>query len=91
MSDVRRFYISANNDKGFEEITEAEWNGLIGEEPDSSFANKVYRGLLSIDDVPEENRATVELIVANKISKWGEYGEQPIRSDELGDMVKGVM
>ena len=52
---------------------------------------KILRGEISIDDVPEENRETVQILVANKIARWGEYQEQEISSDELGRMIKETL
>lgn len=87
-----RYYISSpNSEKGFEEITEAEFLGLIGEGDNRTYATRVYRGTMLIDDVPEENRETVTTIVANKIAKWGGYDEQAITPDELADMIKEAL
>ena len=88
---MTRYYISANNEKGFEEITEAEWNAIIGQTPNSTYANKVYRGTMSIDEVPEENRETVQAIVDAKIAKWGLYENQTISSNELQNLIEEVL
>lgn len=88
---MTHYYISANNEKGLEEITEAEWNAIIGQEPNTTYANKIYRGTMSIDEVPEEYRAEVETIVANKIAKWGEYKNQAVSAFELQNMIEDVL
>lgn len=87
---MTRYYISSPEgvDK---EITEAEWLSLIGEEPVSDYAIKVYKGEMIIDDVPEENREAVSSIVANKVARWGTYENQSINSDELVSMIEGVL
>lgn len=80
---MKHYYISANNEKGFEEVTEAEWLSLVGDENQRGYANKVYRGTMTIDEVPEENRETVQAIVDAKIAKWGLYENQTVSSNEL--------
>lgn len=89
---MTRYYISnPNAERGFDELTEAEWLAIIGNEPERSYAAKVYRGAMTIDDVPEENREAVAEIVENKTAKWGEYSAQEISSDELGAMVEEAL
>lgn len=89
---MTHYYISnPNAEKGFEEITEAEWNAIIGQAPNDVYANKVYRGAMSIDDVPEENRETVQAIVNNKIEKWGLYEDQTISNNEFTNMIEEVL
>ena len=87
---MTRYYISnPEAEKGFEELTEAEWLGLFGEGENRTYANQVYRGEISIYDVPEENRATVETIVANKIAKFGKYSERTISDTEALNIIIG--
>lgn len=74
---MKRYYITNSlSDAGFEEITETEWRDLIGEAPYRQYAKKLYRGLITTNDIPEEYRERVEEIVNNKILKWGLYSEQ---------------
>ena len=89
---MKHYYISnPSSAKGFDEITKAEWIAIIGEEPNRSYATKVYRGQITMDEVPEENKATVESIVAAKIARFGEYGDQPVPATELKNMVEEVL
>lgn len=89
---MTRYYISnPNAERGFEEITEAEWKALIGEAPNNAYASKVYRGTMSIDDVPEENRETVQAIVNAKIARFGTYENQTVSDNELTDMIEEVL
>lgn len=88
---MTHYYISANNEKGFEEITEAEWNAIIGEAPNSTYADQVYRGKISIDEVPEENKETVQAIIDAKITKWGLYENQTVSDNELSNMIEEVL
>ena len=87
----KHYYISANNEKGFEEITEAEWNALIGQPPMSDYANQVYCNEKTLEETPEEYRSEVATIVANKIAKWGEYKNQEINSNELQSLLEEVL
>ena len=88
----KRYYIfNSINKKGFEEVTEEQWNNLIGEHPISSYANQIYHEIITIDDVPYEYRDEVEMIVCNKIDKWGEYKSQIISSLELQNMLEEVL
>lgn len=87
---MTRYYISSPEGVD-QEITEAEWLSLIGEEPVRDYAVKVYRGKMIIDDVPEEDREAVAEIVANKIARWGTYEDRRINSDELVSMIEGVL
>lgn len=77
---MTRYYISnPNNEKGFDEVTQAEFFAVIGDETHRPYASKVYRGEMLLEDVPEEYRATVATIVANRIAKFGQYK----KTDEL--------
>ena len=53
---------------------------LFGDETTRPYANKVYKGTLSIEEVPEELREAVQVVVDAKVAKWGKY-EEPYISD----------
>lgn len=59
--------------RGFEEITEEEYIALSGLPPVKEYANKVYRGEMSIEDVPEEHRENTQTVVNAKIARLGAY------------------
>lgn len=86
---MTHYYISANNDKGFEEITETEWLAIIGDDTTRPYAYKVYRGEITIEEVPEDLRETVSTIVANQISKWGTYENRDIADSEALNIITG--
>lgn len=86
---MTHYYIAANNEKGFEEITEAEWLALFGDETTRPYANKVYKGELSIDEVPEELRESVQAVVNAKIAKWGTYESRDIPDGEALNIITG--
>lgn len=86
---MKHYYISdPSSEKGFEEVTEEVFTSLIGDESTRPYATKVYRGTLSIDEVPEDLRETVQAVVDARIAKWGEYNHQEIPAGELKSMVE---
>lgn len=86
---MTRYYIAnPKAERGFDEVTEAEWLAIIGDDEHGGYAGQVYRGEITINEVPEEARETVATIVANRIERYGEYAEQDISADELGEMVE---
>ena len=89
---MKHYYISnPNAEKGFNEVTEAEWNAIIGQPPISDYANSVYCGSITLEEIPEEYRVDVETIVANKIAKLGEYKDQTVSASELQNMIEEVL
>lgn len=89
--DITRYYIHADNEQGFEEISKEEWDMLINEPPVSGYANEVYQGKKTIEEIPEEYRAETEKVVNAKIAKWGLYKDTKISDSEFTDMVEGVL
>ena len=88
----KHYYISnPNSEKGFDEITETEFFAIIGDKEHAPYASEVYRGELTIDDVPEKNRETVASIVANRIARFGEYNKQEVSSEELQTLIEEVL
>lgn len=89
---MKRYYIADRTQpKGFIEVTESEWNALIGTEETRPYTYNVYCGELSIDDVPEELREQVQAIVNNKITRWGTYDSQAISYRDFQNMIKEVL
>jgi hypothetical protein len=89
---MKHYYIAdPNAEKGFIEITEEEFNAIIGTEETRPYASKVYRGELSIEEVPEDIRETVQAIVDAKIARFGEYAKQEISANELNNMIEEVL
>lgn len=89
---MKRYYIPSNKSViSFETITEDEWVSLMGDKEHKNYADKVYCGAMTIDEVPEEYRNCIRDIIANKIARWGEYHEQPISSTELRSMIEEVV
>lgn len=86
---LQRYYICSPT--GDINVTKEEYLALIGEAPVSNYANKVYKEIITIDDVPLEYQDAVKTIVSNKITKWGEYKHQVISALELKNMIEGVL
>lgn len=87
---MTHYYISDPKvEKGFVELTESEWYALLGTEKTRPYANKVYRGEMSIDDVPEELREEVAAVVAAKVERWGLYAERELQPQEALNIIAG--
>ena len=71
---MKHYYIfNKNAPHGFEEVTEEEYLAVVGLPPVSNYAFKVYRGQMSIEDVPEEHREQTQAVVDAKIARLGVY------------------
>jgi hypothetical protein len=89
---MKHYYLSdPSADRGFVEVTETEFNAIVGTEETRPYANKVYRNELSIDEVPEDLREAVQAVVDAKIARWGEYNKQEVSSEELKSLVEEVL
>ena len=62
-----------NAPRGIEEVTEEEYLAVVGLPPVKDYAFKVYRGQMSIEDVPEEHREATQAVVDAKIARLGVY------------------
>ena len=81
---MTRYYIfNQSAEKGFEEVTEAEYNAIHGSEEVRPYAGKVYRGEMSIDDVPKAHRSECARIVEAREKRFGKYEDLPLTGDEL--------
>lgn len=67
------YFINKNAPRGFEEVTEEEYLAVVGLPPVKEYAEKVYRGEMSIDDVTEEHREATQAVVDAKIARLGAY------------------
>lgn len=85
-----RQYILYNN-PSFEVVDEETYIGFMGDSETRSYVTKVYRGLMTLEEVPETYRETVNTTVNNKISKWGTYDSQNIPVRELYELVENII
>ena len=77
-----KYYIADESQpNGFLEVTETEYNSLFGDAKIRPYAQAVYRGDIAIDDVPTEHREAVQIVIANRVSRWGLY--ENIKEDEV--------
>lgn len=84
------YYISdPKAERGFVELTEAEWLALIGTEETRPYTGKVYRGEMDISEVPEELREAVQAVVDTKVARYGLYAERDISDTEALNIITG--
>lgn len=67
------YLLNRNAPLGFEEVTEEEYLAVVGLPPVKDYAFKVYRGQMSIEDVPEEHREATQAVEDAKIARLGAY------------------
>lgn len=88
----KHYYITdPTAEKGFVEVTEAEFTALIGDETTRPYASKVYRGEMTIEEVPEDVRESVATVVAARVERFGEYAKQEVPAEELKTMIEGAV
>ena len=75
--------------KGFVELTESEWYGLIGTEETRLYADKIYRSEMDISEVPEELQEAVQAVVDTKIAYFGLYSERELTAHEALNIIAG--
>ena len=69
-----KYYIEDKTQpNGFLEVSETEYKSFFGDDIIRAYVQSVYRGELAIDDVPYEYQEAVKTVVANKVSRWGQY------------------
>lgn len=89
---MKHYYIVDHTaERGFIELSESEFYSIVGDDEISPYAAEVYRGTLSIDEVPADLRDSVRTVVNNRIARFGEYNKQEIPANELKSMVEGVV
>ena len=82
------YIVDPTAEKGFVEVTETEFTTLLGNETTRPYASKVYRGEITIEEVPEDVREAVSTVVAAKIECFGEYSKQEVPATELKSMIE---
>ena len=89
---MKHYYLSnPNSPKGFDEVTEEEFHAILGDETTKPYAGKVYRGELTIEEVPEDAREAVTAVVEARTARFGVYTEQDVSAEELKNMIQGVL
>lgn len=88
---MRYYLVNRNSARGFDEVTEDEYKAIMGDETTRPYASKVYRGKMTMEEVPEEYREAVSTVVAAKVARWGEYNSQPVTGAEMLAMAEEVV
>lgn len=84
-------YTSAQTTTGTE-ITREEYEALSAEiSAKAEYAEKLYLGEITIENVPEEWRADVQEMVDERMAAEGEYDPDEISDEEALDIIKGVV
>ena len=87
---MTRYYITDSTaERGFVELTETEWFALMGNDTTRPYAAQVYRGEITIEEVPEDLREAVQSVVNTKIDRWGLYEERNLSDTEALDIITG--
>lgn len=89
---MEHYYIlNSKSQHRFDEVSESEFFSLVGNKEIRPYADKVYKGDISIEEVPENLRFDVESVVANKVARLGVYEDGEIDSSELKTMIEEVI
>lgn len=87
---MKRYYIaSANASKAFVQLTEEEYQKIMGDEITRPYASRVYRGEMALDDVPAELRDAVQAVVDAKVAMRGLYSERQIPDRQALNIITG--
>ena len=82
--------IAIGTGAGGTEITEAEYNALLAEiREKAALVDKLYRGEITIADVPEYWREEIQRRVEERIAAEGAAEEQDIPAEEALDIILG--
>lgn len=72
------------------EITEDEYNAILAEmQRKTELVDQLYRGVVTIDDVPEEWREEIQQRVDELIAEQGRYEDLDIPADEAMAIILG--
>ena len=75
---------------GSTEITESEYNAILSEiREKAALVDKLYRGEITIADVPEAWREEIQRRVDERIADEGSAEEQDISSEEALEILLG--
>lgn len=84
--------IAIGTGPGGVEITEEEYNTLLTEiHTKAALMDSIYRGEITLDDVPAEWQEEIQRRVDERIMAEGEVAEQEISGEEFLTMLEGVM
>lgn len=82
--------IAIGTGPGGVEITESEYNALLAEiREKAALVDKLYRGEITIDDVPTDWQDEIQRRVDERIAADGEADQQDISAEEALDIILG--
>lgn len=85
-------YLISNKElTGYEKVSSEVYHALFGNDTENDYAKQIYHGDMVIEDVPEEIRERVSILVNNRIERWGEFEKHEVAPNELKNMVEGVL
>ena len=73
----------------FELFTEEEYLAVAGAENTRPYGGQVYRGEITILDVPEDVREAVQEVVNARIARWGTYENREISDSQALNIITG--
>lgn len=82
--------IAIGTGPGGVEITEAEYNALLTEiREKAALVNQLYKGEITLDDVPTEWQEEIQRRVNERIEQDGAADQQEISADEALNIIFG--
>lgn len=87
---MKKYYIPSKNGT-IEQVTEKEYLSLMGDAQHRPYVNNLYRGNITLAEVPTELQKAVQEIVKNRISKYGTYDAQPATIGDIQRLVKSLI
>ena len=72
---MAKYYING------EEVSEEEFIRLAGDKTARKYSGRVYRGLMTIEEVPEDQQEAVAAAVAARIETYGAYEAKATEAD----------
>lgn len=83
-------YLITTNNRGLQEVTEAEFLSLFGDSTQHPYVTRLYRGDITLADVPEDLQEAVQTIVNNRIARWGLWRNLPASPHEVTALAEAV-
>lgn len=86
----KKIYVVVNHYKPVEQLTEAEYLSLYGDESQRPYVLQLYKEEITSDSIPEDLRESVQTIVNNRIARWGLWKDLPANTHEVSELVEAV-
>lgn len=86
---MSKFYL-INKNGSMEEITDAEYSILLENKELRQYVSKLYREVITINEVPEALRDFVQMIVNKRIDKYGSYNSQPATVQDINRLINAL-